>query len=134
MLAFVGCRNPQIGATFAQHSCFFKVDESVLVKGSMVAAQYAIDFLSEPTQEELDGPLVTRVAETNPQLAETLRGARSKTVGAHNALRDAREARVAAAREIREARHGCRRAQRLAGRTRSPSRRRTRDPRGAPRV
>lgn len=106
VLAFVGCRNPQIGATFAQHSCFFKVDESVLVKGSMVAAQYAIDFLSEPTQEELDGPLVTRVAETNPQLAETLRGARSKTVGAHNALRDAREARVAAAREIREARHG----------------------------
>ncbi len=135
MLAFVGCRNPQIGATFAQHSCFFKVDESVLVKGSMVAAQYAIDFLSEPTHEELDGPLVTvkgsmvaaqyaidflseptheeldgplvtRVAETNPQLAETLRGARSKTVGAHTALRDAREARVAAAREIREARHG----------------------------
>ena len=40
VLAFVGCRNPQIGATFAQHSCFFKVDESVLVKGSMVAAQY----------------------------------------------------------------------------------------------
>ena len=96
----------QIGATFAQHSCFFKVDESVLAKGSMVAAQYAIDFLSEPTQEELDGPLVTRVAETNPQLAETLRGARSKTVGAHNALRDAREARAAAAREIHEARHG----------------------------
>ncbi len=47
MLAFVGCRNPQIGATFAMHSCYFKVDESVLAKGSMVAAQYAIDFLSE---------------------------------------------------------------------------------------
>ncbi len=106
VLAFGGCRNPQIGATFAQHSCFFKGDESGLVKGSRVAAQYALDFLSEPTQEELDGPLVTRVAETHPQLAETLRGARSKTVGAHNALRDAREARVAAAREIREARHG----------------------------
>ena len=47
VLAFVGCRNPQIGATFAQHSCYYKVDESVLAKGSAVAAQYAIDFLSE---------------------------------------------------------------------------------------
>lgn len=47
VLAFVGCRNPQIGATFAQHSCFYKVDESTLIKGSMVAVQYAIDFLSE---------------------------------------------------------------------------------------
>lgn len=47
MLAFVGCRNPQIGATFAMHSCYFKVDESVLAKGSMVASQYAIDFLAE---------------------------------------------------------------------------------------
>ena len=46
-LAFVGCRNPQIGATFAQHSCFYKVDESVLARGSMLAAQYAIDFLAE---------------------------------------------------------------------------------------
>ncbi|MDO4436346.1 MAG: amidohydrolase [Coriobacteriaceae bacterium] len=47
MLAFVGCRNPQMGATFAMHSCYFKVDESVLAKGSAVAAQYAIDFLAE---------------------------------------------------------------------------------------
>lgn len=105
VLAFVGCRNPQIGATFAQHSCYFKVDESVLAKGSAVAAQYAIDFLAEPTQAELDGPLVKRVAETNPVLAETLRGAKTKTVDAHYALRDAREARMAAAREVREARH-----------------------------
>lgn len=47
MLAFVGCRNPHIGATFAQHSCYYKVDEGVLAKGSAVAAQYAIDFLAE---------------------------------------------------------------------------------------
>ena len=47
VLAFVGCRNPAIGATWAQHSCYYKVDESVLVKGSMTAAQYAIDFLAE---------------------------------------------------------------------------------------
>ncbi len=47
VLAFVGCRNPAIGATWAQHSCYYKVDESVLARGSMVAAQYAIDFLAE---------------------------------------------------------------------------------------
>lgn len=47
VLAFVGTRNPSIGATFAQHSCFYKVDESVLAKGTMLAAQYAVDFLAE---------------------------------------------------------------------------------------
>lgn len=47
VLAFVGTRNPTIGATFAQHSCYYKVDESVLAKGSMLAAQYAVDFLAE---------------------------------------------------------------------------------------
>ena len=72
VLAFVGTRNPQIGATYAQHSCFYKIDETVLAKGSMVAAQYAIDFLAEPTQEELDGPTIAAVAETNPDLAAKL--------------------------------------------------------------
>lgn len=47
VLAFVGTRNPAVGATFAQHSCFYKVDESVLVKGAMLCAQYAVDFLAE---------------------------------------------------------------------------------------
>ena len=47
VLAFVGTRNPAIGATFAQHSCFYRVDESVLAKGAMLAAQYAVDFLAE---------------------------------------------------------------------------------------
>lgn len=47
VLAFVGTRNPQIGATWPQHSCYYKVDESVLAGGSMLAAQYAIDFLAE---------------------------------------------------------------------------------------
>jgi len=106
VLAFVGCRNAQIGATFAQHSCYYKVDESVLAKGSAVAAQYAIDFLAEPTRDELDGPLVKRVAEKNPELAATLRGARAAPLGAHHALRDAREARATAARELHDARRG----------------------------
>ena len=47
VLAFVGTRNPAIGATYAQHSCYYKVDESVLVKGTMLACQYAVDFLAE---------------------------------------------------------------------------------------
>ena len=47
VLAFLGTRNPAIDATYAQHSCYYTVDESVLIKGSMLAAQYAIDFLAE---------------------------------------------------------------------------------------
>ena len=47
MLAFLGCRNEALGATHPQHSCFYTVDESVLVKGAMLSAQYAVDFLAE---------------------------------------------------------------------------------------
>ena len=47
VLAFLGTRNPAIGAVYAQHSCYYQVDESILAKGSMLAAQYAVDFLSE---------------------------------------------------------------------------------------
>ncbi len=46
VLAFVGTRNPAIGAEHPQHSCYYTVDESVLVKGSMVAAQWACSMLS----------------------------------------------------------------------------------------
>ena len=47
VLVFIGARNPEVGATYPQHSCFYNVDESVLVGGSLAAAQYAFDFLSE---------------------------------------------------------------------------------------
>lgn len=47
VLVFIGARNPEAGATYPQHSCFYNVDESVLVGGSLAAAQYAFDFLSE---------------------------------------------------------------------------------------
>ena len=104
MLAFVGTRNPKIGATYAQHSCFYKIDETVLAKGSMVAAQYAIDFLAEPTQEELDGPAITAVAETNPDLA-----AKATTAEARDAIHDARTARHAAIKGIHDARAAARR-------------------------
>lgn len=41
VFVFVGTNNPDIGANHPQHSCYYTVDESVLVKGSMVAAQWA---------------------------------------------------------------------------------------------
>ncbi len=47
VFVFVGGRNPEVGAEYPQHSCFYNVDESVLIKGSMATAQYAFDFLGE---------------------------------------------------------------------------------------
>ena len=46
VFAFVGGRNPEIGADHPQHSCYYNVDESVLINGSKLAAQYAFDFLN----------------------------------------------------------------------------------------
>ena len=46
VFVFVGTRNPDLGAVYPQHSCFYTVDESVLSKGSMLAAQWACDMLS----------------------------------------------------------------------------------------
>lgn len=45
VFAFVGTHNPAIGADHPQHSCYYTVDESMLIKGSMVAAQWALDML-----------------------------------------------------------------------------------------
>ncbi|VEG99262.1 Uncharacterized hydrolase YxeP [Slackia heliotrinireducens] len=47
VFVFLGGRNPEIGATYPQHSCYYTIDESVLKNGSALAAQYAIDYLSE---------------------------------------------------------------------------------------
>ena len=41
VFVFVGTNNPEIGAEHPQHSCYYTVDESVLIRGSMVAAQWA---------------------------------------------------------------------------------------------
>ena len=46
VFVFVGTNNPAIGAEYPQHSCYYTVDESVLVKGSMVAAQWTCDMLA----------------------------------------------------------------------------------------
>ena len=44
---FIGCRNESIGACYSNHSDKFKVDESVLHRGSALYAQFAHDFLNE---------------------------------------------------------------------------------------
>ena len=36
-----------MGTVWPQHSCHYDPDESVLVRGSMLAAQYAVTFLNE---------------------------------------------------------------------------------------
>lgn len=46
VLVFVGTHNPEVDACYPQHSCYYTVDESVLIKGSMVAAQWALDMLA----------------------------------------------------------------------------------------
>ena len=46
VFVFVGTNNPDIDAIHPQHSCYYTIDESMLVKGSMVAAQWACDMLA----------------------------------------------------------------------------------------
>lgn len=46
VFVFLGTNNPDIDAVHPQHSCYYTVDESVLKNGAMLAAQYAVDYLS----------------------------------------------------------------------------------------
>ena len=53
--AFLGTGNPDCGAVHPQHSCLYTIDESVLINGSMVEAQYAVDFLTGTYQNNETG-------------------------------------------------------------------------------
>ena len=44
---FVGISNPEVGAIYSQHSCYYRVDETALIGGAGVAAQYALDYLNK---------------------------------------------------------------------------------------
>ena len=46
VFVFVGTHNEQLGAVHPQHSCYYTIDEEMLAKGSMVAAQWACQMLS----------------------------------------------------------------------------------------
>ena len=45
VFVFLGTHNPDIDAVHPQHSCYFTIDEDMLVKGSMIAAQWACQML-----------------------------------------------------------------------------------------
>jgi amidohydrolase len=47
IFAFIGARNPAIGASFSNHSDKFKVDECALHRGAALHAQFAYDYLRE---------------------------------------------------------------------------------------
>ena len=74
----------------------------------MVAAQYAIDFLAEPTQEELDGPRSPRLPRPTPTWPPKLRSAKATAAEARDAMHDARTARHAAIKGIHDARAAAR--------------------------
>lgn len=46
VFVFLGIQNEELGAVYPNHSSHFSMDESVLIRGSVVAVQYAVDFLS----------------------------------------------------------------------------------------
>ena len=46
VFVFTGINNPDIGAIHPQHSCLYRIDESVLAPGATIAAQWALDMLS----------------------------------------------------------------------------------------
>ena len=52
VFVFLGCRNPEVDASWPQHSCHYNVDESVLKNGAALAALYAFDFLAERKEGE----------------------------------------------------------------------------------
>lgn len=49
---FLGCANEEIGVCYSNHNDKFKVDETVLHRGSALYAQFAVDFLAEKSKNE----------------------------------------------------------------------------------
>ena len=47
VFVFIGTNNPAIGADHPQHSCYYTIDEDMLVRGAMVAANWACGMLAE---------------------------------------------------------------------------------------
>ncbi len=47
VFVFLGIANEELGAVYPNHSSHFSMDESVLIRGSVAAVQYAVDFLGE---------------------------------------------------------------------------------------
>lgn len=47
VFVFLGIANEELGAVYPNHSSHFAMDERVLIRGSVAAVQYAVDFLGE---------------------------------------------------------------------------------------
>ncbi len=46
MIILLGVRNPETDSCWPQHSCYYKVDESVLIRGAMMHVQVALNWLA----------------------------------------------------------------------------------------
>lgn len=46
VFVFIGTNNPELDCVHPQHSCYYRIDEEMLPKGAMVAAQWAAQMLS----------------------------------------------------------------------------------------
>lgn len=46
VLVFIGTNNPELDCVYPQHSCYYRIDEEMLPKGAMVAAQWAVQMLA----------------------------------------------------------------------------------------
>lgn len=47
VFVFLGIQNEELGAVYPNHSSRFSMDERVLIRGSVAAVQYAVDYLGE---------------------------------------------------------------------------------------
>ena len=66
VLAFVGTRNPKIGATYAQHSCFYKIDETVLAKAPWWPPSMLSTFWPSPRKRSSTAPRSPRSPKPTP--------------------------------------------------------------------
>ncbi len=47
VFVFLGIENKELGTVYPNHNCHFNIDESILIRGAVAAAQYCVDFLEE---------------------------------------------------------------------------------------
>ena len=107
VLAFVGTRNPKIGATYAQHSCFYKIDETVLAK----APWWPLSMLSTFWPSHARGarrPHYRRSRRNQSRSGSQVTLCQATAAEARDAMHDARTARHAAIKGIHEARAAAR--------------------------
>ena len=104
VLAFVGTRNPKIGATYAQHSCFYKIRRDRAGKGLHGGRPVCYRLFGRAHARGARRPHDRRGCRDQPDLAAKLRSAKATAAEARDAMHDARTARHAAIKGIHDAR------------------------------